>query len=163
MNEHSVQVVISEPGGRQVRVSWQAPAGSSAPPSPLVLEVASVSAPTAPRLETFPPPMPSSERAARLETFPPPMWPYASSASGSQRLETFPPPMPSSAPPALSIELRWSEPPPPAAVLPAPPSEPAVRSEPAPLAVAWAAEKLRQRHLASAGETVRPRARTATR
>jgi hypothetical protein len=50
MNEHSVQVVISEPGGRQVRVSWQ----GTAPAHPLVLQVATVAPLAPPRHEFFP-------------------------------------------------------------------------------------------------------------
>ena len=104
MSEHSVQVVISEPNGRQVRVSWQ----GSMSRAPLVLQVASLGA--LPRHELFP---------------------------GVVDLRDSDPP------PALSLQLHCSEPPPPPPpVLAEPPSE-------APLAAAWAAERLRLRHAAS--------------
>jgi len=112
MIEHSVQVVISDAGGRQVRVSWR----GNARQAPLVLQVASVSTP------------------APLDRLP----------AAAER--------PSSAPAALSLELRWSEPPPPERAAPA--------SE-APLATAWAVERLRQRHLDTSGVPARPRATRA--
>jgi hypothetical protein len=61
----------------------------------------------------------------------------------------------SSPPPALSLELRWSEPPP---ILPAAPPKP--RSEPAPLATAWAMAELLQRRPPMSSSTP-PRRRSA--
>jgi len=123
MSEHSVQVVISEPDGRQVRVHWQ----GAAPEGPLVLQVSPLRTPVPARHAFFP--------------------------AACEELNT-----PSVAP-VISLELRWAEPPPPPQVeLAKPPSEPA------PLATAWAVERLRQRHLASVEKPARPRVqRTAER
>ena len=143
MNEHSVQVVISEPDGRQVQVRWQ----GTAPRGPLVLQVASVGTPVppvpalAPRHEFFPAAAaalsaPSAGPAISVEVLFP-----APAATPSTPRTTSP----------LSLQLRWTEPPPP----PAPVSKPA--SEPAPLATAWAVECLRQRHLAATSAPARRR------
>jgi hypothetical protein len=126
MNECSVQVVISEPGGRQVRVNWQ----GAALDRPLVLQLAALSVPVAP---------------TRHELFPAANFPAATE-----------PRAPSAAPAICRLELHWSEPPPPAVQARTPPSEPA------PLDGAWAAERLRHRHLASAtGATAPLRRRVA--
>jgi hypothetical protein len=121
MNECSVQVVISEPGGRQVRVNWQ----GAALDRPLVLQLASLSSP-------LPPP--------RHELFPAANFPAAADRRA-----------PSAVPGICRLELHWSEPTPPAVQAQAPPSEPA------PLDGAWAAERLRHRHLASATGPLRRR------
>jgi hypothetical protein len=144
MNEHSVQVVISEPGGRQVQVKWQ----GTAPQGPLVLQVASVATPVppvpplAPRHEFFPAaaaalsaPIASSEISVEV------LFPAPAATPSTPRTTTSP----------LSLSLRWTEPPPPPAPVPKP------ASEPAPLATAWAVECLRQRHLAATSAPARRR------
>jgi hypothetical protein len=121
MNVCSVQVVISEPGGRQVRVNWQ----GAALDRPLVLQLASQSVP-----------VPSSRHA---------MFPDVSDLRA-----------PSAGPAICRLELHWSEPPAPGQAQPP--------SQPAPLDGAWAAERLRHRHLASATAPQRRRvARAASR
>jgi hypothetical protein len=155
MNEHSVQVVISEPGGRQVQVNWQ----GTAPHGPLVLQVASIATPATPVPPVAPPVAPRHEffpaAAAALNT------PSASPAISVELLFPAPadapstPSVPRSTSP-LSLQLRWCEPPPPPPV-----SKPA--SEPAPLATAWAVECLRQRHLAATSAPARRRAARAGR
>lgn len=48
MREHSVQVVISGQGGQQIQLRWQ----GNTPDRPMVLQVASLSAPAPARLES---------------------------------------------------------------------------------------------------------------
>lgn len=152
MNEHSVQVVISEPGGRQVRVKWQGTASEG----PLVLQVAAAT-PSPPRHAFFPAAAaaleaPSAAPALSVEL----LFPGTAATTPSAASTTSP----------LSLSLRWSEPaqaqPEAVAAVPVPVSKPP--SEPAPLSTAWAVERLRQRHLASTSAPARRRvARAAAR
>jgi hypothetical protein len=100
MSEHSVQVVISGQGGQQIQLRWQ----GNAADRPMVLQVASLSAPAPARLE-----------------------------SGGVALVSA-----SNGAPSISLELRFREPAP--VVV-----EPEPVRETAPLAIAWATARLRER------------------
>jgi len=154
MQEHAVQVVISEPGGRRVQVDWRGVAA----PGPLRLQVTSTAAASTAAFAS--PAAPAV--VPRHELFPAATAELAAPGAAVTSVELlFPASAPITSTPEatarLSLQLRWADPPP-----PAPKPKPA--TEQAPLATAWAVERLRQRHLASSGTPPRRRvARTPER